>query len=201
MSTETPTLEVSRRTFLAVTAGTGAVALGTTTAAADTDELESWLSDVPNYEGVADHTNEDEVHVTVGANDGFTYDPPAVAVDPGTTVVWEWTGEGGTHDVVDEGDAYSSELVADAGHVFEHTFDDEGVSLYGCTPHIPMGMKGAVLVGEEAAEAAADTAGTQGSVQSIPMLPGVAASLGIIALVTAAISRWTSARRDAARVR
>ncbi|MCU4744763.1 halocyanin domain-containing protein [Halobacteria archaeon AArc-m2/3/4] len=190
---------MNRRTFLAG-AGASAVALtvGTSAASAQDDSFDGWLEDVPNYDGVVDYTGEDEVHVTVGADDGFTFAPAAIRVDPGTTVVWEWTGEGGGHDVVDEDGAFESEFVSDAGHEFEHTFDEEGVSLYGCTPHIPMGMKGAVVVGDAADEApTADApAQTAGGLQSVPVLPGTAAALGIIAGVTVAISRWTSAGRD-----
>ncbi|GAB3017887.1 halocyanin domain-containing protein [Natronobiforma cellulositropha] len=186
---------VTRRAFL--TASTIALATPLATGTASADDLDSWLADVPNYEAVADARGESEVSVTVGADDGFTYDPPVVAVDPGTTVVWEWTGDGGTHDVVDEDGAYESDLVVDAGFTFEHTFEEAGVSRYGCTPHIPMGMKGAVLVGDEAAEAVP----AAGGLQSIPLLPGVAASLAIIGVVTAAISRWTRASRDRAQTR
>ncbi|WP_459862429.1 plastocyanin/azurin family copper-binding protein, partial [Haloplanus litoreus] len=63
------------------------------------------MSDVGNYSEVADATGQDEVTITVGAqgNGGaFAFGPPAVQIDPGTTVVWEWNGEGGQHNVVAE---------------------------------------------------------------------------------------------------
>lgn len=112
-------------------------------------DYESWFDNVGNYEGTVDWTGEDEVEVVVGAGDqGLLFEPPAIAVDPGTTVVWEWTGDGGAHDVVDENGAFESELVDEAGHTFEHTFEEEGVYQYICTPHEANGKKGAVLVEE-----------------------------------------------------
>jgi halocyanin-like protein len=101
---------------------------------------------------VADATGQDEVTITVGAqgNGGnFGFDPAAVQVDPGTTVVWEWNGEGGQHNVVaEEGGEFESELVAEAGFTFEQTLDSEGVVKYFCQPHRALGMKGVVVVGE-----------------------------------------------------
>ncbi|WP_115864888.1 halocyanin domain-containing protein [Halorussus litoreus] len=116
--------------------------------------LESWFEGVSNYDGVVDHTGESEVTVSVGAsgNDGnFAFGPAAVRVDPGTTVVWEWTGQGGNHNVSAQGGSFESEMVGEAGHTFEQTFEEEGVAKYVCTPHETMGMKGAVVVGSEAA--------------------------------------------------
>jgi hypothetical protein len=92
-------------------------------------------------------------------------------VDPGTTVIWEWTGEGGSHNVVQEPDgAYESELVTEAGYTFSHTFESEGVSKYYCLPHRAVGMKGVVVVGDAAADAptptptpTADPAGGEGA--------------------------------------
>jgi halocyanin-like protein len=110
------------------------------------------MSDVGNYEGVVDATGQSEVSVTVGAagNGGnYAFNPPAVQVDPGTTVVWEWTGEGQQHNVLaEEGGEFESELTGEAGFTFEHTFDSEGVVKYSCTPHRTLGMKGVVVVGD-----------------------------------------------------
>jgi halocyanin-like protein len=118
------------------------------------EAVAEWLSDVENYDGtVADGTGQSEVTVRTGAdgNGGnFAFEPPAVRIDTGTTVVWEWTGNGGSHNVaVDSGGDFESELVSDAGHTFEHTFEATGVTTYFCTPHKGVGMKGAVVVGSE----------------------------------------------------
>ena len=111
-----------------------------------------WFSDVGNYEGTRDLRGQSEVTVSVGAGEnGLLFDPPAILVDPGTTVVWEWTGAGGGHNVVEENDVFSSgEPVAEEGTTFEYTFEDAGegdVFRYVCEPHQSVGMKGAVAVG------------------------------------------------------
>ncbi|MEM4782264.1 MAG: halocyanin domain-containing protein [Halalkalicoccus sp.] len=108
-----------------------------------------FLDDVPNYEGTYDFRGEESVDVTVGAGDqGLQFEPAAIMVDPGTTVVWEWTGDGGAHDVVAEDGSFESELVDEAGHTFEHTFEEPGVYEYVCTPHEGNGKKGVVAVDE-----------------------------------------------------
>jgi halocyanin-like protein len=117
-------------------------------AAADFD---AWFADVDNFAGVVDHTGETEVRIAVGAtgNGGaFGFEPAAVRVDPGTTIVWEWTGEGGVHNVAAEDGSYESDMLATAGATFEHVFEAEGVSLYACAPHKAMGMKGAIVIGD-----------------------------------------------------
>jgi len=143
---------MSRRGFFRVSAGaaatTATVAAGSGTAAAAYD---GWLDDVDNYDGTHDYRGEDEVHVTVGAGDGLLFDPAAVLIDEGTTVVWEWTGEGGGHNVAAVDDAFESELTEEGGFVFEHTFEDveEGEFFnYVCTPHEAVEMKGTVAIGE-----------------------------------------------------
>ncbi|WP_276256108.1 halocyanin domain-containing protein [Halomontanus rarus] len=106
-----------------------------------------WFDNTGNYDGVEDHTGEDEVTVMVGTgSSGYEYSPAAIAVDSGTTVVWEWTGDGGGHDVVADGGSFESELQTSEGDTFEHTFDDTGTYEYYCNPHVSMGMKGAVVV-------------------------------------------------------
>ena len=142
-----------RGTALAVAGGAAVAGTATPAVAADGVDLSAWFSDVSNFDGITDTRGETEVRVAVGARGnggGFAFDPPALRVDPGTAVVWEWTGDGGSHNVVAEDGSFGSDLVGETGHTFEHTFDSEGVSLYVCTPHRAMGMKGAVVVGDVA---------------------------------------------------
>ena len=134
-------------------AGAGLLGVGATgTAAGQSGPFDGWMSDVSNYEGVVDQTGSDEVTVEVGveANNGaFGFGPAAIQVDTGTTVVWEWTGQGAQHNVVaEEGGDFESELAQEAGFTFEQTFDSEGVVKYFCTPHRALGMKGVVVVGD-----------------------------------------------------
>ncbi|QLH76401.1 halocyanin domain-containing protein [Halosimplex rubrum] len=129
----------------------GLAAAGARPAAAQSTDLTDWFSNVGNADGVVDETGSDEVTVEVGvqANNGaFGFGPAAVRVDPGTTVVWEWTGEGTPHNVVAEDGSYESDMISEAGATFTHTFESAGVSKYYCGPHRTMGMKGAVVVGD-----------------------------------------------------
>ncbi|WP_299330899.1 halocyanin domain-containing protein [Haloplanus sp.] len=145
---------MNRRDFLRVAGGSAAAgtAAATATPAAAQASFDGWMSDVGNYSEVADATGQDEVTISVGSqgNGGnFGFDPAAVQVDPGTTVVWEWTGEGGQHNVVaEEGGDFESDLSADAGFTFEQTFEEATVAKYFCQPHRGLGMKGVVVAGD-----------------------------------------------------
>lgn len=100
-------------------------------------------------ESVADRTTAESVTVRVGAGEqGFAFDPAAVQISPGTTITWEWTGQGGGHNVVEDAEnpGFMSELRAEAGYTFEHTFTDPGVYTYYCSPHRGYGMIGVVEV-------------------------------------------------------
>ncbi|WP_440988894.1 halocyanin domain-containing protein [Haloarchaeobius baliensis] len=142
----------TRRTALrALGAGAGLVATGATVTAQEQPTFDGWLDGVGNYDGVVDETGADSVTVQVGsqANGGaFGFSPPAVRVDPGTEVVWEWTGDGGVHNVLPQSGDWGSELVGDAGHTYSRTFEESQVVKYSCEPHEGMGMKGVVVVGD-----------------------------------------------------
>lgn len=110
-------------------------------------DFDGWFDDVSNYDGVTDESGSDQVTVAVGAEGnggGFGFDPAAVRVDSGTTVVWEWVG--GSHNVVAEDGSFGSEMSSESGYTFEHTFEESGTYKYVCEPHERMGMKGAVVV-------------------------------------------------------
>jgi halocyanin-like protein len=116
----------------------------------DQAAVDEYLSNVSNYDGtVVDEQGSSSVTVAVGVegNGGnYAFSPPAVIVDAGTTIQFEWTGQGQQHNVVHEGGDYESELYAEAGVNFEHTFDSAGLSRYFCRPHKGLGMKGVVVV-------------------------------------------------------
>lgn len=127
-------------------------------------QIGGWLDDVDNYRGIEDWRGNEEVRVKVGAtNDdvpgdlevtnGMVFEPPAIHVDDGTTVIWEWTGEGGDHNVEDDGGEFESELTGEEGFEFEYTFEegeDESGNVYNyfCDPHVDIGMLGSVVVGD-----------------------------------------------------
>jgi len=109
--------------------------------------------ETPNYEGsTVDRRDRDEVTVQVGAEAStgpFAFDPPAVAVSPGTTVTFDWASAG--HNVLVEsrpdGASWSGhEPLENQGFSTRHTFETEGDYKYYCEPHLSAGMKGVVEV-------------------------------------------------------
>jgi halocyanin-like protein len=90
------------------------------------------------------------VTVAVGVEGGIGYykfGPPAIAVVPGTDARWEWTGQGGAHNVVAEHGRFDSgDPVDDDTETVSHTFDAPAVDRYACEPHRSQGMRGAVFV-------------------------------------------------------
>lgn len=116
-------------------------------------DLAAWFSNTDNVSEIVDKRGQAEVKIDVGAegNGGsFGFGPAAVRIDPETTVTWEWTSDGGSHNVVAESGAFESEYHSDAGATYSYTPSESGVVRYACTPHKPMGMKGALLVGDVA---------------------------------------------------
>ena len=93
-----------------------------------------------------DRTGEAIVTVAVGADGGFSFAPAHVRIDAGTTVVWEWTGDGGGHNAYAVDGSFSSDIVAEAGHTFERAFEAPETVEYVCTPHQTRGMRGTVEV-------------------------------------------------------
>jgi len=143
----------TRRAFMTAMAGAGTAGVASRPVAAAGTDLTEWLAETDDAGSVVDRTGNSEVTVTVGAggNGGaFGFGPPVVRVDPGTTVTWEWTGNGGSHNVVATDGAFESQLQGSQDATFSHTFESTGVSKYYCGPHKAMGMRGAVVVGDEA---------------------------------------------------
>jgi serine/threonine-protein kinase len=104
-----------------------------------------------NYDGtVEDMTGNDTVTVKVGVGEnGFAYGPAAIRVDTGTTVEFDWTGNGGQHNVKpaegsDFSDLDSGEQVQMEGVEYTYTFEESGLATYYCTPHQSLGMLGAI---------------------------------------------------------
>ena len=146
---------LTRRDLFRVGAGAATAAAATGAASptyAQTEfDYDGWFDDAMNFEGTVDMTGEEEVTVEVGAGDvGLAFDPAAIHVDPGTTVVFEWTGEGGGHNVVEQetGERYESERTDEGGTTYEITYETDGISKYVCVPHVGNGMVGAVAVGD-----------------------------------------------------
>ena len=150
--------DVSRRTFIR-TAGGAAAAAGAATATAGTaaaqEEQPEWPSGVTsgNLGTYQDARGESEVTVAVGAGEqGLSFDATELWVDTGTTITWEWTGEGGAHNVQTvEGEAGldSGDPTGEEGHTYEYevTEEDAGITHYHCVPHTSVGMHGGIAVG------------------------------------------------------
>jgi halocyanin-like protein len=112
----------------------------------DAPPYQSYLEDANNYDyTIADRRNAETVTIDVGAGNGLSFDPAAVRISPGTTVSWEWTGNGGAHNIVAENERFNSGSPQQSGS-FDVTFDTEGVYRYYCVPHKGSGMKGAIQV-------------------------------------------------------
>ncbi|WP_420182677.1 halocyanin domain-containing protein [Haloarcula sp. KBTZ06] len=179
---------MNRREFVRTAGGAaGAVAtLSATGAAAAQEEggdggetvpdYGGFLDSVGNFDGsTVDATGQDTVTVEVGvqANGGaYGFGPPAVHVDNGATVQFEWTGNGGGHNVVSDGDGPldSGSTTSSAGVNYEHTFEEDGIYPYLCVPHEGLNMKGAIVVGEEYPT---QTIGGGGPVEVDPHYAGV----------------------------
>lgn len=141
-----------------------------------------FLDAVGNFDGnVADARGQGTATVSVGAegNGGaFAFDPPAIHVDNGATVQWEWTGEGGGHNVVSDSDDTldSGGPVDTTGVEYEYTFEEDGIYPYVCVPHEGQGMKGAIVVGTD--YPTQDTGGGGGG-SGPPQVPNSAKTLGV----------------------
>jgi halocyanin-like protein len=139
----------TRRGFLAALGVAGVGSLAGCLESTDGGPYGGYLAAANEFEETVDHTGNSEVTVNVGGGSGLAFVPAAVEVSPGTTVVWEWTGRGGRHNVVDEDGAFESEYYVSEGQTFEHTFEDSGVVKYYCAPHKSSGMLGVVEVVEQ----------------------------------------------------
>ena len=115
--------------------------------------LAQWMSATSNYDGtIQDNRSEDQVDVQVGTesdNGNFSFSPPVVRVQTGTTVQWQWTGRGGAHNVQARRGQFRSGNPREGGGIsFTHTFEETGMYLYECEVHTNFGMRGAVIVEE-----------------------------------------------------
>ncbi|MFC7204271.1 halocyanin domain-containing protein [Haloferax namakaokahaiae] len=191
---------MKRREFLRMAGGTTAAATAAAgTAAAQEGEggggavqpdFGGYLDGVDG--GYQDNRGQSEVTVEVGAagNGGdLAFAPAGMWIDPGTTVTWEWTGNGGGHNVVaSEGASLDSgSPVAEAGTTYEYTFEegDAGITKYHCAPHEALGMLGAVAVGEDVPTVSAGGGGGEKELEElgVPIQAhwvGAATILGII---------------------
>ncbi|WP_276257713.1 halocyanin domain-containing protein [Haloglomus litoreum] len=131
----------------------------------DFPAVDDWLTETDvggaddTYEGtLVDLRDQDTVTIGVGTEgngDDFAFGPSAVLVSAGTEVVWDWTGDGGRHNVEAEPDDQlgesdyefsSGEPTQSADTEYRRTLDEAGVVLYHCEPHLSVGMKGGIAI-------------------------------------------------------
>jgi len=117
-------------------------------------DFSGYLDGVGNFDGsVTDARGQDTATVEVGveANGGaFGFGPAAIHVDNGATVQWEWTGEGGGHNIISNDDGpLDSDTYTESGVNYEQTFEEDGIYNYYCGPHQGQGMKGSIVVGTD----------------------------------------------------
>lgn len=83
-----------------------------------------------------------EITVGAGGNGGpVAFEPSAILVSPETVVSNPDTQLGETDVSFSSGDP-----IADENYLYTELFDESGIVLYHCAPHLDLGMKGAVIV-------------------------------------------------------
>jgi len=179
---------MKRRDFVRTAGGaTAAVAAsaGATGTVAAQEVQPDWPSGAAdgNVGSYTDARGQDSVTISVGAgSDGLAFDPTLVWVDEGTTITWEWTGAGGSHNVqtvdgggpaaLDSGDPVGEE---GATYEYETSGEDAGITHYHCVPHTAVGMHGGLAVGEDVATVEVGGGGGSNAV----FVPDAARALGI----------------------
>ncbi|MFC5277788.1 halocyanin domain-containing protein [Halorubrum rubrum] len=156
----------NRRTFLGASTvvGLGALvgvdAVRNTNAATDSTEdhddgdtngesLDDWLATAndPRTPKVRDFRFDDPPTVFLDVSDSTSFSPPALKVEPGTTVTWEWTDGDEAHNVVAVDGAFDSgSAESGAETTFGHAFEETGTYRYVSEPQADAGMKGVVVV-------------------------------------------------------
>ncbi len=155
------------------------------------NQVPAWsgfVQDANTFDRTEDARGQSEVTVQVGTGDGFAFSPAAIWIDPGATVIWEWTGEGGGHNVSSTGDLdFESDVTSEAGFTFEYTFEEAGLFEYECVPHTAQGMHGGVAVGDEIPTTEPPSEGGAGGSESGGVqLPGAAKAVAVA--ITVALS-------------
>jgi len=148
---------MNRREFITTTAGTSALALGTTSAAAQEGTT---TEDPRKGSGTKDDPYVVDM-ITEGSD--YYFDPVGIYVEPGDTI--QWVNASGDHSTtsytkdngassgdprrIPEGaESWNSDVLKEDGATFEYTFEETGTYDYYCIPHKTLGMVGRVVCGE-----------------------------------------------------
>jgi len=132
-------------------------------------DREDWLNGIKTYDGeIVDWTGRETVSVKNGSGpNGWYFDPPAIRIDVGTTVVWEWTADTSRRDVIHanpkgEERLFESKLTDSDTHEYSYTFQQPGEHRYYCKPHQALNARGLVIV----EDSNASNSGQQGGSRS-----------------------------------
>lgn len=110
--------------------------------------IDPWIPPTNGYDGnVADLRGQDEVEITVedGPN-GFRHDPPAVFVDPTTTVTWRWNENSGKHYIVRDNRWKHDNTIPDAYEGPQsHEHGDIGMKRWAGSKHHSDGARTTVI--------------------------------------------------------
>ncbi|WP_323192038.1 plastocyanin/azurin family copper-binding protein [Halostella sp. PRR32] len=170
MSVDDANARLSRRGFLKAGAGATAAAGSAGVAAGQEDGNESDGNETAGGGGGGGGTE------TVELTGDNVFDPAELYIQPGTTVVFEWTSDG--HNIlVDDQPADANweghEPIENEGFTYEHTFEVMGEYAYFCKPHASLGMEATITVNESGQNPAASGGGGG------PSLPDSALTMGI----------------------
>ncbi len=99
---------------------------------------------------------------TVELTGDNVFDPDELYIQPGTTVVFEWTSDG--HNILvenqpDDANWEGHEPIENEGFTYEHTFEVMGEYAYYCKPHASLGMEATITVNESGQNPAASGEG------------------------------------------
>ncbi|WP_254543737.1 plastocyanin/azurin family copper-binding protein [Halomarina pelagica] len=113
-----------------------------------------WLDGANGWEegGTVDMRGKKKVTVQVGVGEGgLAFDPVAVHVDEGATIVWEWQSAG--HNVAaQQGADFASDIQSSGTYEWKATGGP--IVTYQCDPHAGQGMLGAIAIGSNVPRAA-----------------------------------------------
>ncbi len=120
-----------------------------------------WLDGANGWsEGsTVDARGKKKVTVQVGVGEGgLAFDPVAVHVDEGATIVWEWQSAG--HNVAaQQGADFASDIQSSGTYEWKATGGP--IVTYQCDPHAGQGMLGAIAIGDNVPRKSATAAAAE----------------------------------------
>ncbi|AUZ83270.1 plastocyanin/azurin family copper-binding protein [Methylophaga nitratireducenticrescens] len=130
-----------------------AIAAAENSAAEGRADAEARLAEVEKEAGIAEAAAEVEQATVESKNhtvtaQGLIYNPLVVTIAPGDSVSWTNMSTHNTESLeglIPEG---AEMWVSKMSENYTHTFTQEGIYLYKCTPHFGAGMGGVIIVGE-----------------------------------------------------